>query len=132
MTESNAELAGRIIRDFAELIEHLNPDVVWDNTHTVPPDHHGIHRGKPEVARIITEWVESWDEYRIMVDEVIDAGDDVVLVVTESGTGRESGVPLEHHHCYIWSFRDGRIVWGTARPSKAEAFELIAERNSPQ
>lgn len=130
MAESNAELARRIVRNFGELLERLDPNVVWDNTGNTPPDHHGIQRGKAEVARIITEWVESWGEYSIAVDEVIDAGDDVVLVVTESGVGRHSGVPLEHRHCYIWSFRDGRIVWGTERGSKAEALDLIAQRRS--
>ncbi|MDQ3730254.1 MAG: nuclear transport factor 2 family protein [Actinomycetota bacterium] len=125
MTEENAELAVRIIHNLETLFEHLAPDVVWDNTVGSPPDHSGLIRGKAAVEKIIREWVSSWSEYRISVNEVVEAGNDVILDVSESGFGRESGVPLEHRHCYLWSFRDGLIVSGSEYASKTAALGAI-------
>ncbi|MGI9021254.1 MAG: nuclear transport factor 2 family protein [Solirubrobacterales bacterium] len=125
MTEGNAELAARIIRDLEALFEHLAPDVIWDNTVKSPPDHSGLIRGKAAVEKIIREWVSSWSGYRISVNEVVEAGDDVILDVSESGFGRESGVPLEHRHCYLWSFRDSLIVSGSEYASKTAALDAI-------
>ena len=125
VAESNADLAGRIVRDLDALIDHLDPDVVWDNTDHSPPDHGGVFCGKQAVERIFREWVSSWARYRIDVQEIVDAGDDVVLVVTESGLGSAGGVPIEHHHCYVWSFRDGRIVAGRAYGTREEALAAV-------
>ena len=125
MSETNGESANRIVRDLGALLDHLHPDVEWDNTGNSPPDHHGLIRGKAAVARIITEWVDAWDGYRIEVEEVIEAGDDVILVVAESGVGHGSGVPMSHRHCYRWTFRDGLIVSGTEYASKEQALAAI-------
>jgi ketosteroid isomerase-like protein len=129
MTETNGAIARRVIHDLEALLEQLDPDVVWDNRGASPPDHGGVYRGRAEVSRIIREWVGSWAEYRIDVDEVVEVGDDVILVVRESGLGKASGAPIRNHHCYVWSFRNGLIIGGSGGyESKASALEAIRNR----
>ena len=42
---------------------------------------------------------------------VIDApGDDVLVEARVTGRGRSSGFPVEWHHGYIWTVRDGVAV----------------------
>lgn len=128
MAEANAAIARRIIHDLEALLETLHADVVWNNRDATPPDHHGEFRGKAEVGRIIREWVTSWEDYRISVEEVIEVGEHVILVVTESGVGKASGAPIENRHCYLWRFRDGLIVSGSGgHKSKAAALEAVRE-----
>ncbi len=131
MNETYGAKARRVIRDLAELLDTLDPDVVWDNRGTSPPDHHGVFRGKAEVARIITEWVACWENYRLHVHGVEELGDHVILEVTESGVGRSSGVEIRNRHFYRWTFRDGLIVSGSGgHNSKEEALaDIDVQRN---
>lgn len=124
--ESNGQVAGRIIRDLDALIDRLAPEVVWDNSVHAPPDHGGVFRGKEAVAQIFREWVAAWSGYRIDVEDIVESGDDVLLVVNETGVGRSSGIAIEHRHCYRWSFREGMIVAGTSYATLGDALEAIS------
>jgi ketosteroid isomerase-like protein len=123
---SNAELVRRAVGDLGALFELLDSEVVWDNRSYSPIDQVGVFRGKPAVVKLATEWVGTWTEYHFAVDEIVDAGDDILVVVTESGIGKASGAPMEHHLCYLWSFHDGRIVRGASYKSKDQALAALA------
>jgi ketosteroid isomerase-like protein len=126
VTHSNAELARRAVGDLGALFELLDPDIVWDNERRGPIDQRGSIVGKPAVVESVKQWVGTWADYRFTAEEIVAAGEHVVLVVRESGVGRTSGVPMAHRHCYVWTFRDGRIVRGTTYETKAEALDAVA------
>ena len=48
------------------------------------------------------------------VEEVIDAGDEVVAVVRVSGTSKGADVPFEHLWAYVCRVRDGKLVYQRA------------------
>ena len=128
MSQRNVELVRRVIGDFGALLELLSDDVVWDNSAfggAVPLDQEGVTRGKPEVSRLMRSWVSTWEQFRFEAEEIIDAGDSVVVVVHESGRGRTSGLPMENRYCQVWTFRDGRIVSGAIHRQKADALKAV-------
>jgi ketosteroid isomerase-like protein len=120
MTRENIELAQGAIGKLGAMLDLLDEYVVWDARTYAPLDEPGVHFGKEAVTRIITRWVDSCTDYRFEVEETIDAGDSVVLAISESGRGRASGAPMKHSYCQVWTFRDGRIV-------RAEAFQTTEE-----
>jgi ketosteroid isomerase-like protein len=86
----------------------------------------GVHRGKAAVARIMASWVGTWHEYRLDVEELIDAGDHIVLGVRESGRGKASGVPMESRYAMVWTFRDARIIRGLTYESVSQALDALS------
>ena len=121
MTATNAELARGAIGDLARFFELLDEDIVWDNSAYAPLDQSGVFRGKARVIQVITDYMNTWKDFRFEVREVVEAGDDVILVVRETALGRGSGAPMEHDYAQRWTFRDGRVVNAKSYASKADA-----------
>jgi ketosteroid isomerase-like protein len=55
---------------------------------------------------------EVFDDYRMVAEEFIDAGDDQVLVFSrEGGSGKGSGAPVQTHPtAHLWTIRNGKAV----------------------
>ena len=121
MTQDNVELARGVVGDLKAMSELFDEDIVWDTRGHAPLDLEGIYRGKKAVIDVVKAWVGTWTEYRFEVDEVIDAGDSVVLVISEAGRGAGSGAPMEHPYCMVLTFQNQRIVRGATYEEKAEA-----------
>jgi ketosteroid isomerase-like protein len=70
----------------------------------------GIHTGLDELARYIQSWRQTWIEHSFKLEEALDAGDRVVTVILESGTGRTSGAPATIRYGQVITLRKGKIV----------------------
>jgi ketosteroid isomerase-like protein len=71
----------------------------------------------------VESWRRTFDDWRVEIDEVIDGGEHVILVHRQSGTGRESGVPVEFSNAGVYSLRGSKIIRVEYFDSRAEAFE---------
>jgi ketosteroid isomerase-like protein len=121
MSEENVELVRRIYdawdreksaRDFiAEDVEYVNP------SYAVEP---GIRHGRASF-RVVRE---TYEDFMIKIEEIVDAGgDDVLVLARYTASGRGSGVPLEGEHGYVWTVRDGQAVRFQWFQSHREAYE---------
>ncbi|MCU1280995.1 MAG: hypothetical protein JWM53_4541, partial [bacterium] len=70
------------------------------------PTYHG-HAGFREV---VGEFQESFPDYAVEVEEVIDAGDDDVVALRYTGHGKTSGIEADIHVGQVWTMRAGRLV----------------------
>lgn len=70
----------------------------------------GVRRGLSEIRREYESVEETWDEHRFETQELIDAGDRVVIFQREYQRGRSSGVELVVDAASIVDLRDGRVV----------------------
>jgi ketosteroid isomerase-like protein len=70
----------------------------------------GVRRGTEEIQQDYEAAEETWDEHRIQVESLIDAGDQVVVFHREYQRGRSSGIELEIEAAVLVDLRDGRIV----------------------
>jgi ketosteroid isomerase-like protein len=85
----------------------------------------GIYHGHDGVRQFYRSYYDAWEHVSYDVRELIDAGEQVVSVVTNRGRGRASGVALEWQVPGVWTFRNGkiaRVVWFSSR---AEALEAV-------
>jgi ketosteroid isomerase-like protein len=62
-------------------------------------------------------------DYMPAMEEIIDAGEHVVVVLRISGRGTRSGVPVAQRVAIVYTFEDDRIVRGKSFTSRAEALE---------
>jgi len=84
-----------------------DPDVEWDfSRRGVDPE---VYHGYDGWLRIAAQFGEAWQELRLEIEEIIDAGDNIVLLTNMIGLSK-SGVKLDQTVGQVWTFRHGKIV----------------------
>ena len=79
--------------------------------------------GLPSIERAVESWRKSWETWRFEVDEVIDAGEHVVVIGHQRAEGKESGAEVELLSCGVWSLRNAKVVRAEFFGTKAEALQ---------
>src|SRR3954447_20819800 len=71
----------------------------------------GAYVGAAAIAEKMRDFLEAWDEMTIAAEELIGAGDHVVVAVVQRAVGRGSGAePTELRYFQVWSFRGGKAI----------------------
>ena len=78
-------------------------------------------RGREEVLRIWNSYLEVFRTVRMEVQDVIDAGEEVVAVVRVSGISKGADVPFDHVWAYVCRLRDGKLAYQRAYWDPEEA-----------
>jgi uncharacterized protein len=126
MSRENVELVRRCFDLFGRgemetLLRCVDPDI-----ETVePPEIPGStsYRGHSGLALAYRHWASQWDDFRVEVEELIDAGSDVVAVTRHHGTGRASGARVGGLVAYVFTVRDGKLARMQIFNTRAEALE---------
>jgi ketosteroid isomerase-like protein len=84
--------------------------------------------GHAGLAMAYEHWASQFDDLRIELKELIDAGRDVVAVTRHQGTGRASGVAVEALVAYVATVEDGKLVRLRIFNTKTQALEAAALR----
>ena len=97
MSQANVEAAERIYAarlrgDVDALLAELDPDVEW-RPHLSTLDGKSI-RGHAEVRGYLASLDEEWEDFRQEVEQLFDAGDEVVAFLNTYSRGRASGIEL--------------------------------------
>jgi ketosteroid isomerase-like protein len=66
--------------------------------------------GRDAVARWLREWLSTWEDYSLELEQCFDAGDRVVAFICQRGRGRASGVEIDQHPALVFRVRDGQII----------------------
>ena len=56
------------------------------------------------------DWLEPWASYYVQVEEMIEAGDSVVVLVRDRGRRHGMDAEVELISGSVWTFRDGKVV----------------------
>jgi ketosteroid isomerase-like protein len=80
-------------------------------------------RGHEGLRALNREWNAAWSTAEDDLEELIDAGEHVVSVVTRRGRGLASGVEVETRRGGVWTVRDGKVVRTVWFPSVEEALK---------
>jgi ketosteroid isomerase-like protein len=73
-------------------------------------DFEETYQGREAAFSAYGAWVDTWDDYRREPREIIDLGDRILILLRESGRGKESGVPVDAPLAMLLTFRSGRVV----------------------
>jgi ketosteroid isomerase-like protein len=123
IARANAEAYAR--GDYQEALSHVDPEVVYDITRNSPEG--AIFHGHDGLREGLLLWLDTWDDYRVEIDEVIDAGaDKVVIAARQGGRGRETGADVANDVAWIYTIRGGKIVRIETHPSKDAALAAAA------
>jgi ketosteroid isomerase-like protein len=73
----------------------------------------GIRHGPEGMLRAMQEALDAFDDYRVEVEEIVDAGETaVVAIVRIGGRGKASGMEQEVRLAHLWFVHDGKATRG--------------------
>jgi ketosteroid isomerase-like protein len=77
--------------------------------------------GSDSVLALLSQWRETFSDFRAEVSEYVDLGDHVACVTRWVGTGRVSDASVDVSQVDLYELRDGQIVRATLAFSSKEA-----------
>jgi ketosteroid isomerase-like protein len=132
MSEENVEVVRRHIeawraQDAARALSYLDPHVVLDVSRTDAIDTTAY--GHEETAELFRRYAGTFEDFRWEVEQLRDLGPGTVLaVLTETGRGKGSGVPVDRPLASLYTLIDGKIVRVTTFSSEEGALEAVGWR----
>ena len=83
------------------------------------------HAGLGGLRDAWLDWLEGWESYRVEVEELLDAGDAVVVVVRDYARRADMESEVAQRGASIWTVREGRIARAAFYPNREEALEAV-------
>ena len=97
------EMYGR--RTLGAFAESLHPDAEMHQARTIPDT--DDYYGREEFVRGVGRWLEEWEMFRFIPEDVIDLGERAFMRVRLLGRAKASGIKLDQMIFHLWEFRDG-------------------------
>jgi ketosteroid isomerase-like protein len=125
MSEENVEVVRRMYEAFHggaadAALSYFDPEVVVDASIRVDG---GIGHGRQELNTIIGKWIGAFDDWREEIEEIRDLGDMTLVISTQRGRGKGSGIEVEDRYAILYELKADKITRLTmytdpAMPSK--------------
>jgi ketosteroid isomerase-like protein len=125
MSEENVEIVRRVYEgwargDFSEG-EAFHPEVEFE---MVDWPHPATFRGVEEMRRTWQTTLSAWDDFRAEPDDLVDYGDNVLVLNSIRGRGKGSGAEVSAQTATVWTLEAGKVVrlalfWDTALAQEA-------------
>jgi uncharacterized protein len=88
----------------------------------------GTYLGHEAIAAYTRILLEPWTRLTLEAEEIVAAGDSVLVSVHQHGAGRASGVPTQARYFTLWTFRGGKVIRLEGFRERAEALEAAGLR----
>ena len=113
MSQENVDLVRRTIEafnsgDWDASLEYMDEDIEWRAADAVPDQ--DSYFGRDGVRAFWMAWIDNFEGFRLEVEELIDAGDAVVVVTRIRGRGIASGAEVHSNSfAQVARVHDGKI-----------------------
>ncbi len=120
MSKQNLEVVSGLIDAFRTGMEHgdygswfdsgaLAEDVEVFPAQELPGPRR--YTGREGFVEFMRSWTEDFADWSVHADRLVDApGDQVVVLATQSATGRGSGLPVEMHFGVVCTLDEGKVI----------------------
>ena len=88
------------------VLDHMSPEVEWITPEDDPDP--GTYHGYQGVERYWAQWRAAVGQLNFVVEEMIDAGDNVVVVARRQGRGEHSGLEISDRVIQVFHFEGGK------------------------
>ena len=98
--------------DLETVLSRLHPDIDWALAEGHPYSPQGVawHGHQELIENFFMSAAADWDGFTVILQELYEAGDDVVAEVRYTGRFRPTGAALAAQGCHVWRLRDGMAV----------------------
>jgi ketosteroid isomerase-like protein len=129
VSQENVEFVRSVYAAFCRLAEgedipsyviaHFEPDCEYQ-----PVEEEEAIRGHDAMVGWIGRWLEAWDEFRVDIDELTEAGDRaIVAAITVHAHGTRSGIQVNQRFFHIFDLRNGKVSRQLEYLERGEACE---------
>ena len=127
MSEENVEIVRQYFPAYERsgvdgLAEFWHPDINYRAAESALDDV-GLMEGPDAFRDYLRQWEETFAEGRMEVEELTDAGDQVVALVRAIGRMKDSDAEIDLRYAIIFTIRHGKIATGREYFTREEAFE---------
>ena len=127
MSQENVEIRNEAARAFLmafegdddAFCETLHPEIEWYPIEENRTPTHGIEAA----LRNRNQWLDTWDEHRLGIEEVVEEGPNVVALIHLNGRGKTSGVEVDVRFYAQIRVQDGKVVYIYDHEERAAALE---------
>jgi ketosteroid isomerase-like protein len=112
MSEENLEVVRHAIDAFNDegieaALAHFNRKAKW----VEPSDRSegNLYKGHRGIRKLASIWGDNFDEHRLDLEQLIDVGDDAVVLVYQRGRIKDSSDTIERRIGYVWRVWRGKI-----------------------
>ena len=132
MSQENADLVRRSYAafnrgDYETAAAAFHPEAEWYPYLSALED--AVYRGREALVKMFKELDESFTEgVQVEVQEIIDGGDQLVVVLEAHGKGAGSGVDVRQRWAQLASMRAGLVFRVTPFPDRGAALEAAGLR----
>jgi ketosteroid isomerase-like protein len=130
MSQENVEVVRGITEAFRRrqherAFDFYDSDIEWDASRTPTEAAKGVYHGHDGVRAYWRDWLSAWSDIHFEVEDVRDAGDDVVLLIhNQRQWGRHSGIETQvPPYGMVFTFRSGKVIRFCAYPDQNAALE---------
>jgi uncharacterized protein len=103
----------------------FDPEVNWRAAEGALDDV-GEMRGTEAMRGYVQDWIENFEGFRVVVDELLDIGHDRAIAVQRiMGRARLSGIETQVRYAVVYTLRNGKIVRGREYFEKSEALKAV-------
>jgi uncharacterized protein len=125
MSQENVEIIRRGYGHFMATGEvRARADLVWDVSRLGWPDQQ-IYPGAEGANQFNAEWADAWDGWELEVEDYLDAGESVVVIVNQRGRSKATGIPVDMRFAQVWTFRDGQAIRMEMYASPDDALDAV-------
>ena len=129
MSQENVEVIRRAVdafndRDIGLIAELTTPDFAWFPALPGAVEADG-YRGREGIERYFDEVQGTWEELRIVIDELRDLGNRALVLGRTEGRGRASGVEVNSPIGIAFDFRGHDVSRCRAFLNHAEALKAV-------
>jgi ketosteroid isomerase-like protein len=130
MSQANTDLVRRAMRAFerrdqAAMEKLCHPDVEFDWSRRLLDS--DVSHGYKGLRRVFEEVDGIFEEVVFEEEEILDFGDDILVVSTARFRGRTSGAEVRARAANIWTVRDGKIARFRFYQTKEDALADLTE-----
>jgi ketosteroid isomerase-like protein len=112
-----------VAREHEPDFDFLHPDIRWHTRADLPDT--TTHRGHGGAATLMAEWFGAFDDLGLDIEELIDAGDRVVVVMRLHGCLKGSTEEVDMSETHVVSMRDQKITEIHEYQTKDEALRAV-------
>ena len=111
MSQENVELVKRMYAlfeagDAEGTLACFSEDVVVE-----APDRPDLTdgRGREALGAVVSSWVEPWEVWNEEINDVRELGDRVIVISTQRGRAKGSGIEITAQYAYLYEVRNGEL-----------------------
>jgi ketosteroid isomerase-like protein len=128
MSHENVEVVRRTLQAFADggldaMAEFWDPDIDWRAAEGAVDDVGEMH-GPVALRRYVQDWIDTFDNFSVVAEELRDVGDDRVLAIQRlNGRAKLSGTQTDLRYAVVYTVRGAKVVRAREYLSVDEALE---------